>query len=214
MSTELKFWAVLIDLFSQIATSCAIRVTYIAMTSTMTFGLSEDTSLTDVDMLFFFSTLNDVGPFANLLDDDDEDDEVEEYAFLTRGVLQHRTFTIPPRDNSTTTNVSAMSIGSTDYEEYERLLDDGRPIAQPSRERFDPRICTIRITTQVEVTIANNGVVTLYNDQELLTFCAALTEYDASWIFYICAPDEMAVVVTSSTVEETLRYLLSSTNES
>jgi hypothetical protein len=107
------------------------------MTSTMTFGLSEDLSFTDIDMLFFFSTLNNFGLFANVLEDDDTD-EVEEYAFLTRGVLQHRVLTIP--DDTTSTDVSAMSIGSTDYLEYERLLDDDRPIAQPSRERFDPRI--------------------------------------------------------------------------
>jgi hypothetical protein len=169
----------------------------------MPFGSLADE---DVDMLFFFSTLNDFGPFADLLEEDDDDD-VEEYAFLTRGVLQHRTFTV----DDTMTEISVMSIGSTDYEEYERLLDDSRPIAQPSRERFDPRVCTISIATQIEVTMAHHGVVTLYNDQEVLDFCAALTEYDASWIFCITVPDEGTVVVTSSTVEETLRCLLSST---
>jgi hypothetical protein len=65
----------------------------------------------------------------------------------------------------------------------------------------------------ITITIANNGVVTL-SHQEVLDFCAALTEYDASWIFHIyCAWDDMALV-TSSMVEETLRFLLSSTNES
>lgn len=127
-----------------------------------------------------------------------------EAEYLRNGILEYRLVTISPRDS-----ISELSLGSDCCSlEDDWLFTFTRPM--------DPKICTIRVDKAVDVgldfciCIANNNMVVDLMDEQVLEFCSALTEYDESWIFHIRpSGTAMALVVTASTVQETLRHLLS-----